>query len=141
MIGFLLIGGSGVYAIVNQNMLPNGDWVPRIPFTEMKVPLLADLPVLVPGLLSVLTLWLSWRAVNVPPFADFLIATEAEMNKVSWTPLKKLVRDTLVVLVFTALLTGFLLAIDLFWGWTLSTLNVLPEKPQNKSNPAQGVDW
>ncbi len=30
-------------------------------------------------------LWLAWRVVNVPSFADFLIATEAELNKVSWT--------------------------------------------------------
>ena len=30
---------------------------------------------------------------------DFLIATEAEMNKVSWTTRKRLVKDTIVVLV------------------------------------------
>ena len=29
-------------------------------------------------------LWLGYRIVNVPQFADFLIAVEAEMNKVSW---------------------------------------------------------
>ena len=29
-------------------------------------------------------LWFSFRLVNMPPFADFLIAVEAEMNKVSW---------------------------------------------------------
>ena len=29
--------------------------------------------------------WLIFRVVQFPPFAEFLIATEAEMNKVSWT--------------------------------------------------------
>ena len=33
-------------------------------------------------------LWASYRLVNVPAVADFLIAVEAEMNKVSWpTPI------------------------------------------------------
>ena len=44
------------------------------------------------------TIWLGWRLVNYPPFADFLIATEAEMNKVSWTTRKRLVQDTIIVL-------------------------------------------
>ena len=79
---------------------------------------MSAIPVLI--LLTALTLWFAWRAVNVPTFADFLIATEAEMNKVSWTPWKKLVQDTIVVLVTTALLTAFLLVIDIFWGWLLS---------------------
>lgn len=38
-----------------------------------------------PILLIILALWVSWKVVNIPVFADFLIATEAEMNKVSWT--------------------------------------------------------
>src|SRR5690242_16011949 len=28
--------------------------------------------------------WLSYRLVNVPRFADFLIAVESEYNKISW---------------------------------------------------------
>src|SRR5215208_6677182 len=28
--------------------------------------------------------WVAYRLVNMPNFADFLIAVEAEMNKVSW---------------------------------------------------------
>src|SRR5262245_20114809 len=29
--------------------------------------------------------WIIWRIIEFPPFVDFLIATEAEMVKVSWT--------------------------------------------------------
>ena len=46
----------------------------------------------VPLLLSAGLIWFAWRIVNWPTFADFLIATEAEINKVSWTTRKRLVR-------------------------------------------------
>src|SRR5262249_36671925 len=37
----------------------------------------------VPLLLLAGAIWAAWRVVNMPTFADFLIATEAELNKVS----------------------------------------------------------
>ena len=66
----------------------------------------------------------------VPSFAEFLIATEAEMNKVSWTPKRRLMQDTIVVLTTTLLMALFLLVVDLFWGWLLSNhyVGVLPLK-------------
>ena len=73
-----------------------------------------------PVVLAILLLWVSWRVVNWPVFADFLIATEAEMNKVSWTSRKRLVQDTIVVLVTVALLTTFLFVIDIIWIKVLS---------------------
>ncbi len=75
----------------------------------------------IPLLLAALGLWLAYRAVNFAPFADFLIATEAEMNKVSWTTRKRLVQDTIVVLVCVILLTLFLFAVDVLWSWILSS--------------------
>jgi len=47
--------------------------------------LLPALRYTLPLLLLAASIWLAWRVVNFPPFADFLIATEAELNKVSWT--------------------------------------------------------
>lgn len=98
-----------------------------------------------PLLLLLVSLWGAWRAVNVPSFGDFLIATEAEMNKVSWTTRKRLVQDTIVVLVFLALLTVFLLVIDLFWSWLLSQswINVLPAKPTGTegNTPGGNLKW
>ena len=43
--------------------------------------------------------WICYRVVNLPGFADFLIAVEAEMNKVSWPTRSELFRASLVVLV------------------------------------------
>src|SRR5688572_10742591 len=39
---------------------------------------------LVPGAVTAVGLWIAFRVVNMPRFADFLIAVEAEVNKVSW---------------------------------------------------------
>jgi preprotein translocase SecE subunit len=71
-------------------------------------------------LLIALSLWVAYRLVNHPTFADFLIATEAEMNKVSWTPRRRLIQDTIVVLTTVLILTLFLFVVDVFWGWLLS---------------------
>jgi preprotein translocase SecE subunit len=79
----------------------------------------------IPLLLGALALWFSWRLVNLPSFADFLIATEAELNKVSWTPRRRLVQDTIVVLVTTLLITLFLLFADLVWSQLLTRVGVL----------------
>jgi preprotein translocase SecE subunit len=83
--------------------------------------LLPHLRFTVPLLLAALALWFAFRAVHFAPFADFLIATEAELNKVSWTTRKRLVQDTIVVLVTVFLLALFLFLIDILWGWILSS--------------------
>ena len=89
-----------------------------------------------PILLVVAGLWLAYRVVNIPVFADFLVATEAEINKVSWASRKSLVQDTIVVLVTVFLFTVFLLVVDVAWGWLLSNrwVNVLQV---NNERPAQ----
>jgi preprotein translocase SecE subunit len=89
--------------------------------TEYKrISLLPHVRFTLPILLAAFSLWLAYRLVNFPPFADFLIATEAELNKVSWVTRKRLVQDTVVVLVTMLLLTVFLFVVDLIWFKTLS---------------------
>ena len=44
----------------------------------------AALHIFTPLVLLVIGLWASFRAVQMPAFADFLISVEGEMNKVSW---------------------------------------------------------
>jgi preprotein translocase SecE subunit len=84
------------------------------------IPLLYKVHLTLPLILAGLLIWLSWRVVNLPAFADFLIATEAEMNKVSWTTTKRLKQDTLVVLVTVLVLATFLFVIDMIWIRVLS---------------------
>ena len=75
-----------------------------------------------PGLLLLATLWGCYRVVNVPGFADFLIAVEAEMNKVSWPTRPELFRASLVVLLLIFSLASSFSRSTRFWGiffrWT-----------------------
>jgi preprotein translocase SecE subunit len=144
ILGLLAIGGTGVYSVLNSGTLPES-WTMAVPFAEEPVTVLTDLRYTVPLILLALTLWIAFRAVNLPTFAEFLIATEAEMNKVSWSSRKRLAQDTLVVLITTFLMTLFLLVVDLFWGWLLSQswIGVLPAKTtdQNKAGQVQEAKW
>lgn len=133
MIGLLIVGMTGVWSAYRHQTFGLGPWTLQLPFELPTIIPLTDLEYAVPLLLAVAVFWLAWRAVNMPTFADFLIATEAEMNKVSWSSRRRLVQDTIVVLVTCALLTVFLLVVDLFWGWLLSQrfIGVLPPRSQN----------
>lgn len=76
----------------------------------------------VPGLLLVLGGWASYRLVNYPKFADFLIAVEAEMNKVSWPSWPELVRSSLVVIFVMFALAGVLIGFDAIWTFLFRDL-------------------
>ncbi|MBP3956587.1 preprotein translocase subunit SecE [Gemmata sp. G18] len=144
ILGVLLIGGSGAWSLYVNGLVP-AQLTLAMPFGIQSIPLMngfllsigAKVVVLV--LIIAVTLWIGFRAVNVPDFAEFLIATEAEMNKVSWSTRKRLAQDTVVVLITTLLMTLFLLAVDLFWGWLLSrqTVGVLPARVTNPDKAGQ----
>jgi preprotein translocase subunit SecE len=57
--------------------------------------------------------WASFRIVNIPKFADFLISVEAEMNKVSWPDRGDLWRASLVVIIVIFFLAGLLYTYDI----------------------------
>jgi len=73
----------------------------------------------VPLALLVVGLWICFRIVNLPRFADFLISVEAEMNKVSWPGRPELYRASLVVIVVIFLLAAILFSYDLLLDWLL----------------------
>jgi preprotein translocase subunit SecE len=79
----------------------------------------------VPAVLGAILGWLVYRTVEFPPFVEFLIATEAEMNKVSWTSKDELRRATSVVLVTVALMAVFLFGVDFVWQFLLKSIGVL----------------
>lgn len=147
VVAVLVLGISGILTLVNNRSLGSerygaNDWIWRVPFSSVEleeqkkgptgeletvqydqylaIPLMHKVHVVVPVLLLLALLWFSYRLVNWPVFADFLIATEAEMNKVSWTSRRRLFQDTIVVLVTVILLTSFLFAVDVLWIKVLS---------------------
>lgn len=69
--------------------------------------------------------WIVFRIVQYPPFVDFLIATEAEMNKVSWTSRDDLYRATTVVLTSVVIMALYLFVVDWVWSLLLQQIGVL----------------
>ena len=78
-----------------------------------------------PAAFAVVLGWVVFRIVHFPPFAEFLIATEAEMNKVSWTSKDDLIRATTVVLTTVVLMAVFLFLVDTLWTFILRMIGVL----------------
>ncbi len=115
------------------------------PVSYEPLTLLPALRYTLPLLILAVSGWLAWRVVNFPPFADFLIATEAELNKVSWTTKPRLIQDTIVVLVVTALLALFLFAMDQTWRVVLSWKPIgvlqLSEDQSEKNKSAELKPW
>ena len=74
------------------------------------------------GFVLVVGLWLGFRVVNVPSFADFLIAVEAEMNKVSWPSRTELVRSSMVVIILMFGLAMLLFTYDTVLYWIMKDL-------------------
>jgi preprotein translocase SecE subunit len=106
--------------------------------------LLPNIMYTLPILLLALSLWGAWRIVNYPAFADFLIATEAELNKVSWTTRRKLVQDTIVVLVTVFLMAMYLFAMDQAWSHLLSwsPIRIIQIRDSSESTkPVENKPW
>ena len=108
--------------------------------------LLPSVQFTLPLLLLAVSLWLAWRVVNMPTFADFLIATEAEMNKVSWSTQKRLVQDTIVVLVTVFLMAVFLFVMDYGWKLVLSARPIpgvlhFPKEAVGKNTKTEDKPW
>jgi len=70
---------------------------------------------------AVLMFWI----VNRPRSADFMIATEGEMKKVSWSSKKEIIGGTKVVIATTLLLALLLWAVDLAFSVFFQSINVL----------------
>ncbi len=78
------------------------------------------------GTLLAIGLWLGYRLVNIPQFADFLIAVEAEMNKVSWPSQAELIRSSIVVIFVIFALAAVLFGFDVVWRSLFVLIGVRP---------------
>ena len=75
------------------------------------------------GLFVVLTLLIFWL-VNKPSIADFFIAAEGEMKKVSWSSRQEIMVSTSIVIVVVIVMAALLGTTDfgftMFFGWLLN---------------------
>ncbi|HEX4588523.1 MAG TPA: preprotein translocase subunit SecE [Gemmataceae bacterium] len=144
MLGIILLVAAGIYSLYSHGTLNTvgKDWVVRLPFTADRfLFLLPDVRFTVPLIFAAVGLWLAFRVVHLPVFADFLIATEAELNKVSWPTRRSVVQDTIVVLATVFLLTVFLFLVDIGWGALLGSPYVgIIRQPDTQKSVNQPVN-
>ena len=79
-------------------------------------------PALVTAMIGLVVLWI----INRAKAADFLIATEGEMKKVSWSSRREVIGSTKVVLVTTFILAGVLWAMDVGLWIAFNKLGIGP---------------
>ena len=80
----------------------------------------------IPILFAVVLGAICWRIVfGHRGTGDFLIATEGEMKKVSWSSKREIIGSTKVVIMFTIMLALLLFVVDLFFQLVFSNLGVL----------------
>jgi len=79
------------------------------------------IPTLLVMLMGLFSFWL----VNRPRTADFLIATESEMKKVSWSSRKEIIGSTKVVIVTTLILAMIIFGVDLLFVVLFQWLRIM----------------
>ena len=93
--------------------------------TNLSQYLIFGIPLVIFATLAALMFWV----VNRPRSADFMIATEGEMKKVSWSSKKEIIGGTKVVIATTLILAMMLLAVDLAFGFFFKWIGVLKVGP------------
>ena len=68
--------------------------------------------------------WTAYRLVNYPVFADFMIAVEAEMNKVSWPTRDQLYRASVVVIFVIFAMAVLLFVFDIVWTAVFEVIGI-----------------
>jgi len=96
-------------------------WLTRLPYY---VDSMAALYV-VGGVIALMGIWLAFRIVNMPRPAEFLIAVEAEMVKVSWPNNKEVYVTTIVVIVVMMIFCVLLAIYDLIWHYLFHFFGVI----------------
>ena len=98
----VMIGIIGAYVLSNELY---GWVVTQTPYIRFGIP----------TLVVVALAWVMFWLVNRPQSADFLIATESEMKKVSWSSKKEIIGSTKVVITFTFIMAAILYAVDVLF--------------------------
>jgi preprotein translocase subunit SecE len=76
----------------------------------------------IPLIVLLVGLWTSFRVVQMPTFAEFLISVENEMGKVSWPARGELFRASMVVMLVIFILAAVLFGFDVMWEFLLGWL-------------------
>ena len=89
--------------------------------TTTKAWIQAGIPTVLFGVLC----WGIFKLVNHIRFADFLIATEGEMKKVSWSTRKEIITSTKVVVITVIIMSCILAIVDYFFAFLFKQIGIL----------------
>ena len=107
----MLLTGYGAYSLFYAAPSgwrePIGGWEPLGDAFPVSPALLLGLLVVIVGAGG------TWWAINYPKLVDFMKDVEAEMAKVSWASKSEVVTSSFVVVVATAILSGWVYLADL----------------------------
>ena len=107
------VGGAGILIIA-------GVW-----YTWNELPVgLGLFRAIIPLVIMLACFYVLLRVVNSKKPADFMIATEGEMKKVSWSSKKEIIGSTKVVIVTLLLMGLVLFSVDLFFKILMKFLGV-----------------
>lgn len=109
------VAGAVVGLLVARYVWNQLDGMTGIRWVEYGVPLA------IVGVVIILMFWI----VNRARIADFMIATEGEMKKVSWSSKKEIIGSTKVVIATTLLMAVLLWAVDLAFSFFFDKIGVL----------------
>lgn len=77
------------------------------------------------SILAAAAVWISYRVINYDRFAEFLISTESEAERVVWPARPQVVQSTIIVITAVALMGVLLLVMDLIWKQFFTALGFL----------------
>ena len=79
----------------------------------------------IPAALFLVLSWVIFKVLNSVKFADFLIATEGEMKKVSWSTRKEIVASTKIVIISVFVMAIILAAVDTGFSLLFHKMGIL----------------
>jgi preprotein translocase subunit SecE len=97
-----LIAGGGFFLYDRLSVFSGDKW--------WQILLTIVVPLLFMTVMAALAWWVTF---NKRPSSDFMIATEGEMKKVSWSTRREVIGSTKVVIVITLLMAFLLFLVDL----------------------------
>lgn len=122
-----LFGLRNLYVMVNAAMVGRGGWWVKS-LVDFHVPVMDERVEVTIGLLIVVALGaaagygLLWLFFHHARVSEFMIDTETEMRKVSWPAWQELKGSTIAVVVAVALLSLYLLLVDMVLSNLLDVL-------------------
>ncbi|MFT4557429.1 MAG: preprotein translocase SecE subunit [Planctomycetaceae bacterium] len=99
-----------------------GAWSFQVTFAaEATAPVKYGIPVAV----AILGCWVAFRVIHHEKFAEFLIATETEVEKVHWPDRQHVQRASVVVIVTMLAMGGMLFLFDFIWRTVFTYIGFL----------------